>query len=84
MTFYVIVVAAVAVGLIVGAGAMVIARRSAQTHDQAVRRQRMVQAVVLVMLAALLIFDAIDTERHRYFNFALVALMVGGVAFDLG
>jgi hypothetical protein len=36
----------------------------------------------MVLGAALLTFDADETERHRYVNLAVVALMVGGVAFD--
>lgn len=80
MTFFVI--AAVAVGTIIGVGSMVLARRSAQTHEQSIRRQRIVQRCVLVMLAAILIFDAIDNEKHRYLNSAVVALMFGGVIFD--
>lgn len=32
--------------------------------------------------ATLLIIDAIDAKRHRYVNLAVVAIMVGGVAFD--
>jgi non-ribosomal peptide synthetase component E (peptide arylation enzyme) len=82
VTFYVIVVAAIAAGLTIGAGTMVIARRSAPTHEQAVRRQRIVQAVALVVVAAMLIFDAVDTPRHRYFDLAIVAIMAAGVAFD--
>jgi hypothetical protein len=40
------------------------------------------EAIGLVLGAALLIFDAIGTPRHRYVNLAEVAIMVGGVAFD--
>ena len=29
-----------------------------------------------------LLIDAIDTKRHRYVNLGVVAIMVGGVAFD--
>jgi hypothetical protein len=36
----------------------------------------------MVLGAALLIIDAIDTKRHRYVDLAVVAIMVGGVAFD--
>jgi hypothetical protein len=47
-----------------------------------VRRQRIVQYCFIVLVGALLIFDAVETERHRYVNLAIVAIMVGGVAFD--
>jgi hypothetical protein len=30
----------------------------------------------------ILIFDAIDTPEHRYINIAIVAIMVGAIAFD--
>jgi len=82
MMIYVIVIAAVAGGLAIGAGSMIVARRSGQTHEQSVRRQRAVQYFLLVLVSALLIVDAIDTKRHRYFNLAVVAIMIGGVAFD--
>jgi hypothetical protein len=36
----------------------------------------------LVLVAALLIVEAIDTQRHRWFNLVIVALMVGGLTFD--
>jgi len=29
----------------------------------------------------ILIFDAIDTPKHRYINIAIVAIMVGAIAF---
>jgi hypothetical protein len=82
MTVYALVIAAVAGGLIIGAGSMIVARRSGQTHEQSVRRQRIVQYCFIVLVGALLIFDAVETERHRYVNLAIVAIMVGGVAFD--
>ena len=37
MTVYALVIAAVAAGLIIGAGSMIVARRSGQTHEQSVR-----------------------------------------------
>jgi hypothetical protein len=36
----------------------------------------------MVLGAALLLIDAIDTKRHRYVNLAVLAIMIGGVAFD--
>ncbi|WP_062895990.1 hypothetical protein [Mycobacterium avium] len=69
-------VVAVLVGLGIGAGSMISTRRRAQTGEQAVRRQRLIQACLLGILAALLLFDAMDTPRHRYLNLALVAIAV--------
>jgi hypothetical protein len=37
---------------------------------------------VVVLGAALLIIDAINTPRHRYVNLAVLAIMIGGLAFD--
>lgn len=73
-------VATVLVGLAIGAGSMSAAHRSAPTHEQSVRRQRLVQGCFLGTAVAVLIFDAVDT--HRYFNLALVALAVAGLLFD--
>jgi phosphatidylserine synthase len=82
LIIYAIAIAAVAAGFAIGAGAMVITRRSGQTRDQSIQRQRTVLYCALVVVAAVLIYDAIDTEKHRYLNLALLAIMVGGVAFD--
>jgi uncharacterized membrane protein YgdD (TMEM256/DUF423 family) len=79
---YAIVIAAVAGGLLIGAGAMSVARRSGQTHEQSVQRQRIVQYFFVVLVAAILTFDAIDTPRHRWFNTVVLALMAGGLVFD--
>jgi heme/copper-type cytochrome/quinol oxidase subunit 2 len=82
MTFYFVAAAVVVVGVAIGWGAMVAARRSADDPEQAVHRQRIIQRVALVIIAALLIFDAVDTPKHRYVNLVLVALMAGGIAYD--
>ncbi|MBV9318654.1 MAG: hypothetical protein JOZ23_01265 [Mycobacterium sp.] len=82
LIIYAIAIAAVAAGFTIGAGAMVIARRSGQTRDQSIQRQRIVLYCALVVVAAVLVYDAIDTEKHRYLNLALLAILVGGVAFD--
>jgi hypothetical protein len=37
---------------------------------------------VMVLGAALLLIDAIDTKRHRNINLGVVAIMIAGVAFD--
>lgn len=37
---------------------------------------------VVVLGATLLIIDAVDTKRHRYVILAVIAIMIGGVAFD--
>jgi hypothetical protein len=36
----------------------------------------------MILVAAILIFDAIDTPHHRWFNIAVLALMAGGLGFD--
>jgi hypothetical protein len=67
-------------GLVSGRTAVGVAGRGAANPEQAARRR---YAVLLAVLGtALLIFDAIDTKRHRYVNLAVVAIMIGGVAFD--
>jgi archaellum biogenesis protein FlaJ (TadC family) len=80
MIVYALVV--VAVGLAIGAGSMLAARRSSQTDEQSARRRRIVQACFLALVVAILIFDAIDTPKHRYINLAVVAIAVGGLVFD--
>jgi uncharacterized membrane protein YgdD (TMEM256/DUF423 family) len=79
---YVIVIAAVVAGLLIGAGAMIVGRRSGQTHEQSVQRQRIVQYFFVVFVAVILSFDAIDTPRHRWLNAVVLALMAGGLVFD--
>jgi hypothetical protein len=67
-------------GLVIGRTAVGVAGRGAANPEQVARRR---YAVLLAVLGtALLIFDAIDTKRHRYVNLAVVAIMIGGVAFD--
>jgi len=83
MTVYLLVAAVVAVGVAMGGGLMVAARRGAQTHEQSVRRQRIIVAFVLVTLAAILVFDAVETQSHRVVNLVLLALIVLGVSFDV-
>ncbi|BBZ14281.1 hypothetical protein [Mycobacterium branderi] len=74
--------AAVAVGLAIGAGAMAVGRRTAATREQAVRRQRIIQYVILAVLAAFLIFDVITTPGTRYLNIAILAFIPVALAFD--
>jgi F0F1-type ATP synthase membrane subunit c/vacuolar-type H+-ATPase subunit K len=74
--------AAAVIGLIIGRTAVAVARRRAANPEQAVRRRYAVMVGFMVLAGALLIFDAFDTKRHRYINLAVVAIMVGGVAFD--
>jgi hypothetical protein len=83
MTAYLLDAAVVAVGLAMAGGSMLAAPRSAQTHEQSVRRQRTIVSCVLVTLAAILLFDAVDTQSHRPVNLVLLALMVLGVSFDV-
>jgi 4-amino-4-deoxy-L-arabinose transferase-like glycosyltransferase len=80
MIMYALVV--VAFGLAIGGGLMFAARRSAQTDEQSVRRQRIVQYCFLALVLALLIFDAIDTPKHRYVNLAFATIAVGALVFD--
>jgi F0F1-type ATP synthase membrane subunit c/vacuolar-type H+-ATPase subunit K len=83
MTIYLALgIAAAVAGLIIGRTAVGAAGRGAANPEQAARRRYSVLLVFMVIGAALLIFDAVETERHRYVNLAVVAIMVGGVAFD--
>jgi hypothetical protein len=83
MTIYLALgLAAAVIGLVIGRTAVGAARRGAANPEQAVRRRYAVLLAFMVLGAALLTFDAVETERHRYVNLAVVALMVGGVAFD--
>lgn len=74
--------AAAVIGLVIGRTAVVAAGRRAANPEQAVRGRYAVLLSFIIIGAALLIIDAIDTKRHRYFNLAVIAIMVGGVAFD--
>jgi ABC-type dipeptide/oligopeptide/nickel transport system permease subunit len=74
--------AAAVAGLVIGLTAVGVAGRSAANPEQAARRRYGVLLAVMVLGAALLIIDAIDTPRHRYLNLAVVVIMVAGVAFD--
>jgi MFS superfamily sulfate permease-like transporter len=83
MTIYLALgLAAAVAGLIIGRTAVGVAGRSAANPDQAARRRYAVLIAVMVLGAALLLIDAIGTTRHRYVNLAVVAIMIGGVAFD--
>jgi len=83
MTIYLALgLAAAVAGLIIGRTAVGVAGRSAANPDQAARRRYAVLIAVMVLGATLLLIDAIDTPRHRYVNLAVVAIMIGGVAFD--
>jgi F0F1-type ATP synthase membrane subunit c/vacuolar-type H+-ATPase subunit K len=74
--------AAAVAGLLIGRTAVGAAGRSAANPEQAARRRYGVVLAVMVLGAALLLIDAIDTPRHRYLNLAVVVIMVAGVAFD--
>jgi MFS superfamily sulfate permease-like transporter len=83
MTIYLALgIAAAVAGLIIGRTAVGAAGRSAANPEQAARRRYAVLLAVVVLGATLLIIDAINTPRHRYINLAVVAIMIGGVAFD--
>jgi hypothetical protein len=81
MIFY-LGVAAIVVGVVIGAGSMLVARRTAATSEQAIRRQRIVLYSLLTAIAVLLAFDAVDTPRHRYLNIAILAFIPVALAFD--
>ena len=69
--------------MITGRTAVGASGRSAANPEQtAARRRYAVLLAVVVLGATLLIIDAINTPRHRYVNLAVVAIMIGGVAFD--
>jgi hypothetical protein len=83
MTIYLALGRAAAVaGLIIGRTAVGAAGRGAANPEQAARRRYAVLLAVVVLGATLLIIDAINTPRHRYVNLVVLAIMVGGVAFD--
>ena len=83
MTIYLALgLAAAVAGLIIGRTAVGAAGRSAANPEQAARRRYAVLLAVVVLGAALLIIDAINTPRHRYVNLAVIAIMIGGLAFD--
>ena len=83
MTIYLALgIAAAVAGLIIGRTAVGAAGRGAANPEQAARRRYAVLLAVVVLGAALLIIDAINTPRHRYVNLAVLAIMIGGLAFD--
>jgi F0F1-type ATP synthase membrane subunit c/vacuolar-type H+-ATPase subunit K len=83
MTIYLVLgLAAAVAGLIIGRTAVGAAGRGAANPEQAARRRYAVLLAVMVLGAALLLIDAIDTKRHRYINLGVVAIMIAGVAFD--
>ena len=83
MTIYLALgLAAAVAGLIIGRTAVGAAGRRAANPEQAARRRYAVLLAVVVLGATLLIIDAVDTKRHRYVNLAVIAIMIGGVAFD--
>jgi len=83
MTIYLALgLAAAVAGLIIGRTAVGAAGRGAANPEQAARRRYAVLLAVMVLGAALLLIDAIDTKRHRYINLGVVAIMIAGVAVD--
>jgi hypothetical protein len=80
MILYALIV--VTFGLAIGARSMLAARLSAHTDEQSVRRQRIVQYCFLALVLALLIFDAIDTPKHRYINLAFATIAIGVLVVD--
>jgi xanthine/uracil permease len=83
MTVYLVVGIIVAViGVVIGRTVVTTAARKADNPEKAARRRYAVLLAFIILAAALLIFDAVETPKHRYFNVAVVAIMIGGVAFD--
>jgi hypothetical protein len=82
MNLQILEIALLLVGLVIGAGAMIIARRTADSREQAVSRQKTIQYVALVLVAAVLLVDAVSTPRHRWLDAVFLVLMACGVAFD--
>lgn len=83
MTIYLALgLAAAITGMFIGRTVIAVARRRAANPEQAAHRQHAVLLAFAVIVGSLLIFDAIDSKRHRYLNLTVVAIMVGGVAFD--
>jgi phosphatidylserine synthase len=82
MNLQILEIAVLIIGLAVGAGAMIVARRTADSREQAVSRQKTIQYVALTLIAAVLIVDAVDTPRHRWLDAVVLVLMACGVAFD--
>lgn len=76
-----VVLAVAGLGLLIGLAIRSGVQRGAQDGQRA-QRLRTAQYCSLIVVAVLLIYDAIDTPRHRYFNIAVVAIMAAGVAFD--
>ena len=70
------------IGAIIGRVAVTSAQRSSAGPESAGRRRYGVLLTFIVIGIALLLFDAVQTERHRWLNIAVVVIMIGGVAFD--
>jgi hypothetical protein len=69
MTIYLVLgLAAAVIGLVIGRTAVGAARRGAANPEQAVRQRYAVLLAFMVLGAALLTFDAVETGRHRYVN----------------
>jgi hypothetical protein len=80
MTIYLALGLATAViGLVIGRTAVTVGERRSANPEHARRRRYLVLLAFMALGGALLIFDAIDTNRHRYVNLAVIAIMIGGV-----
>jgi len=83
MNLLVVAIAVAALGLAIGVGLMRAVRRSAKSTEESVRKQRIIQGCALVVVAAILIFEAFHSPSHRWFNVALLGVMAAGVTFDV-
>jgi hypothetical protein len=83
MNYLALGIAVAVVGVVLGRTAVNAGGRSTtSTEEQAVRRRRAVTVALLAIGAAILIFDAVQTDRHRWLNVAVVVVMISAVVFD--
>jgi hypothetical protein len=82
MSIHLLIVAMIIIGVTTGVGAMVIARRTADTREQAISRQETIRYIGMALVAAALLTDAVGTPRHRWLDAVLLVLIAGGVAYD--
>jgi xanthine/uracil permease len=82
MNYLVLGIAVAVIGVVLGRAAVGAAGRSGTSTEHAARRRSAVVLTSLAVGAAILIFDAFRTERHRWLNVAVVAVMFSAAAFD--
>ena len=82
MNYLALGVTVAVIGMFIGRTAFTAAGRGEVNSEKAAHKRYGVLLAFVVAGGALLIFDAVQTERHRYLDIAVLVLMVGGVAFD--